>query len=114
MQHKKLIGVILAVFAVVMVIFAVNNSNSNSNREAYATTTVAHKKTNLKTDLSTAKQARHYLNNKYGDAGWQNSAFTKENDGNDYWTFVAMKDNQNGTVRAGHTLYVHVDGSIVY
>lgn len=113
MQHKKMIGIILAVFAVVMVIFAVNNSNSNSNKEAYATTAVS-KNTNLKSDLKNSVQARQYLNDKFGDAGWQSSSFTKMDNGNDYWTFVALKDNQSGTVRAGHTLYVHVDGSIVY
>lgn len=109
-QLKKLATGVVVVLAMFLFAFTVNNTNAG-NKEAYATTTVAHKSTVKKTDLKNSGQARDFLTNKYGDEGWEAINYNKNKD---YWTFVASKDSQNGLVKAGHTLYVHADGTIVY
>lgn len=113
MQLKKLVSGVLVVVGLFVLAFAVNNANLSNKQEAYATTTVSHNSDQNK-DLTTTSQARSYLAKKYGDAGWEKTSYTHTKNGNDYWTFVASKDNQSGLVKAGHTLYVHVDGSVVY
>lgn len=114
MNFKKLVAGVLVVLGLFVVAFSVNSANSGVSEDAYATTTVSKPNKNAKTDLKSVAQARTYLSDKYGDAGWESTAYTPTENGNSYWTFVALKDAQNGMIKAGHTLYVHVDGSVVY
>lgn len=114
MQLKKLTAGVLVVLGLFLVAFSVNSSNNAASEEAYATTTVSTSNKNTKTNLKNISQAKSYLDNKYGENGWESTAYTPTKNGNSYWTFVALKDSQNGMIKAGHTLYVHVDGSVVY
>ncbi|MQS53129.1 hypothetical protein [Companilactobacillus mishanensis] len=113
MHLKKLVAGLLIVVALLAVGIGLNSTSTNKADEAFATT-YNHENATKKTDLKTATQAREFLANKYGDAGWTSTYSSKDKKANLYWTFVATKDSANGLVKAGHTLYVHDDGTVVY
>lgn len=110
MQYKKLITGVFLVAVLFLVGFTANNQAVKSNDPD---TSLVAKNGHHSVNLKNAQQARSFLGDRYGNAGWMSTRSSQDKNNHPYWTFVASHNSDNGLVKAGQTLYIHQDGTVV-